>query len=330
MQGKFQHIIAGLALLLCVIAGALAFKSASVQAEEVGATDRTASVSSQVAAAPPQGDLNEESIGVITSSSTDNDVSSSTDNVDDASPLTDPEMIINTVQSFAQQRREALLGQAGWIQVKTELFYIPSGSQIRSAKTGTLHSLKEFVPDSPIQENWYHVDEKGNLREAISLMTSPDGSISQQSIWNNGRWVNLTLKEANFSPNQYTSQRKEKDIDIIPVLALLKRLQEEVTWSGGTIEAIEENGRYIIVVEQQYDKAISAVNIPEPAVASRHIYTLDSSTGQFLSQEAYALLESGTWFLTVKNSYTTEFMTQLPADIAQLFSASMNMLEEAQ
>src|SRR5690606_35199554 len=116
MQGKFQHIIAGLALLLCVIAGALAFKSASVQAEEVGATDRTASVSSQVAAAPPQGDLNEESIGVITSSSTDNDVSS-TDNVDDASPLTDPEMIINTVQSFAQQRREALLRQAGWIQV---------------------------------------------------------------------------------------------------------------------------------------------------------------------------------------------------------------------
>lgn len=245
-------------------------------------------------------------------------------------PQTNMDIIVYTVSELARKQEEILMGKPGWLHVKTQLS-IPEeqrGNGYHSATTDEIIPMEVLVPNDPILESWYHVDENGLYQEALSLVTTPDGTIYQQSVLVDGAWVNLTLKTLGTHPNQYETPTISVAATS-PATNAFQTLEKSRTWSNVSMQAYLENGQYIVIKEQNHDPIEGESSIPEPVIKSKEIYVFDQVTGQLISSKTQALLQSGTWITVGEKSYLmSEFLPELPMETSKLFSDSMIMAGE--
>lgn len=243
------------------------------------------------------------------------------------SDTTDINTILAVVTEFAYRQEAALFGQNGWLHLKSTR-YIPSEQQGNGyhLASGEVLVMEEVVPADPLFETWYHVDATGVYHEAMGLVSATDGTIHQQTVFVNGRWVNLTLGYAQAARNSQGATAKAT----IPTREILQQLESMSTWPNVSMEATWVDGQYTVIAEQRYEEPIAdAVFMPEPVTGTRVTHVFDSATGQLLSWETQALLESGAILLTERGTYlTAEFVPELPVEVAQQLDAALNKLQE--
>ena len=239
-------------------------------------------------------------------------------------PQTDIDIIVYTVSELAKKQESQILGKAGWLHIKWQL-------NLSRENEGTYHSattdeeipMELLIPQNPIFDVWYHVDETGLYKEALSLATSSDNSIYQQSVLVDNEWVNITLKALDTEVGQY----KTAHTPIIaksPASEFLFSLEEEIAKTDIKIYAYLENSQYFVIKEQHHDPLENVVSLHEPIIGSKEILVFDQESGQLLSSEMHSLLQNETWLpVGTKSFLTTEFLNDLPSEINKLFNESM-------
>ncbi len=344
MKNKFQYIMAGAGITLLVIFGALTFLLSRAQAGEApqntfGQTESSMqSVQSSVAEVIPLD--NQDEPDRVTNDTTETQTASMTIRETPTEeflaslgtkekPQTNMDIIVYTVSELARKQEEAFLGQPGWFHVKWQMIFPEGqkGSGYHSATTGEIIPMEVLVPENPVFDSWYHVNETGHYREALSLVMAPDGTIHQQSVLMDGTWTNLTLKALDTHLNQYETSNALA-IAASPTSEAFRALEKSRTWSGISMQAYLENGQYIVIKEQRHDLIEDTGFMPEPVIGNREIHIFDQATGQLLSSEVQSLLQSETWVSVGEKTYLTiELMSELPMEISQLFSDSMDIFE---
>jgi hypothetical protein len=141
----------------------------------------------------------------------------------------------------------------------------------------------------------------------------------------------MTLKAAGVEPNVYESQESAPIIPL-PTSLAFQAIEQRQEWPRINMQAYQQDGHYIVIVEQQNEAPIDFILLPEPALAGKITFTFDEKTGQLLSRNVETLLESNTWLLTESQTYlTSEFVSELPVEKSQWFTNSVNsLLEDAQ
>ncbi len=243
------------------------------------------------------------------------------------SDTTDISAILAVVTEFANRQEAALFGRNGWLHLQSTIYIPPEqrGNGYHLA-SGEVLAMEEVVPAAPLFETWYHVDATGTYHQAMGLVSATDGTIQQQTVFVNGRWVNLTLDYAQAAHNSQGATAKAT----LPAREILHQLESMSTWRNVSMEATWVDGQYTVIAEQLYEEPIAdAVFMPEPVTGIRVTHVFDSATGQPLTWETQALLESGAVLLTERGTYlTAEFVPELPVEVAQQLDAALNKLQE--
>lgn len=339
MQRKFQYIMLGAGLTLLVLIGAFAFLSEQAQAGATSAKSvdpiaETVTTNTDYAREQSRTESNDapiEADHIASEKLSEREAANikELETMDD--PLTETEVIIQTVTEFVQKREESLLGKSGWIHVVTQP-HAPEeergSNSVHIGSTGEVVPRDELVPDSAQFETWYHVDETGVYNEAMSLVTSPDGVIHQQSVLVDNQWLNLTLRAKSVTQSEYMTNNPSNEI-ALPAVTAANSLNEMTNWENVSLRAQAENGLYVVSAEQTFEKPVEDVILAEPVLAGKQVFTFDAETGQLLMNESHLQLSDGTWILREKWTYsTTEFVRELPASAAEVFSDAMRLLEE--
>jgi hypothetical protein len=166
MQRKFQYIMLGAGLTLLVLIGTFAFLSEQAQAgvippKTVDPIDETVTTNTdrvreqnRIERANTNNPL--EADYIVGEKLPEREVTKELETIDD--PLTETEIIIQTVTEFAQKQEESLLGKSGWIHVVTQP-HAPEdqrgSNSVHIGSTGEVVSRDELVPDSAQFETWY-------------------------------------------------------------------------------------------------------------------------------------------------------------------------------
>lgn len=231
--------------------------------------------------------------------------------------------ILNVVRGFAQKEETNFLGQEGWIQISTQE-YMPT--EMRGNGSPELPMNQLYPEDNSFPENWYHVDKTGIYYESLALTFSADGTITQKSIFANGRIVNLTARAAGFANGEYDSVQSPTKVSL-PASGALYMLEQMQSWPG-TLSAKLTDNQYVVTYERLYEEVLVNPITQQPAIGEKTIYTFDGNTGQLLSREFQALHGEG-WVVMHKLTYlTVEFTTVLPTDIDQLFNDALSSSKE--
>ena len=243
----------------------------------------------------------------------------------------DVNIIIQTVAEFAQKQENNLLGKSGWIHVVAQP-YVPEeqrgSNSLYVGSTGEVISRDKLVPDSARFETWYRVNETGIYNEAISLVISPNGVIHQQSVLVGNQWLNLTLKARGVTQSEYSANNPSNEI-ALPVVTAVNILNDMSTWENVNLQAQVENSVYVVSADQTFEDPLEDAILAERVLAGKQIFTFDATTGQLLMTESHLQLDDGTWILRERWTYsTTEFDSELPVAVAEIFSDSMGMVEE--
>ncbi|MCP5097907.1 MAG: hypothetical protein GY943_20360 [Chloroflexi bacterium] len=347
MQRKFQYIMTGAGITLLVLIGAFAFLLTQAKADTIPTemvalnppSEAAVQTSNQYKVVADNPNLEqsqtEENTDFLEIDNTVSDGSVDKETTDwlgtKDNPVTDMNIIIQVVSEFAQRQEERLLGKVGWLHVASRL-NIPhemKGNGYHVTSTDEVISMDVLVPEDPIFETWYYVNEMGLYSRGMGLVSSPNGTIHQQTVLVDGQWSNLTLRAADAPQEEYESPSAVGE-PIFPISMMLKALEEQQTWSNTTMQAYLENGQYIVIVAQQHDPPIEdAVFVEEPVLGSREVFTLDMKARRLVSREAQILLQSGTWLRTEREEYLLlEFTIELPANASQLFDTAIDTLEE--
>lgn len=331
MQRKFQSIILGAGLTILVLIGAFVLLSEQVQGSAIP-SKATAPITDIVA-------VNTNNVSEQSPVSNNGNLLE----VDDAaseklleretaySPLTEVDIIIQTVAEFVQKQKENLLGKSGWIHVVAQPYVLEEqrgSNSLYVGSTGEVISSDKLVPDSAQFETWYRVNETGIYNEAISLVTSPNGVIHQQSVLVGNQWLNLTLKARGVTQSEYSTNNPSNEI-VLPVVTAANILNDMSTWENVNLQAQVENGVYVVSADQTFAEPLEDAILAKRVLVGRQIFTFDAKTGQLLMTESHLQIDDGTWILRERWTYsTTEFDSELPAIVAEIFSDSMSMVEE--
>ncbi|RMD52857.1 MAG: hypothetical protein D6835_01445 [Candidatus Thermofonsia bacterium] len=338
MKNKFQYVIAGAGITLIVIFGTFTLLLPRVQAgeslQDTAGQTKTSARPAHANGTEAVSFNNQEQPGQVTDNITGSQNTSAATAEEPAEeffaslgtkdkPQTNMDIIIYTVSELARKQEEALMGKTGWLHVKVQ-FYIPEeqkGNGYHSAAIDEIIPIEVLVPQNPIFDSWYHVDETGLYREALSLVMAPDGTIHQQSVLVDGVWVNLTLKALGTHQQQYETPGS-LEIAVLPTAEVYRILEESQTWPDVSMQAYMENGRYVVIKEQRYDDPIeNAVFMPEPVIGGKEIYYFDQETGELLYSEVQSLLQSEVWYAGGNKTYlTVEFLPEMPVEISRLFN----------
>lgn len=233
------------------------------------------------------------------------------------------ENILKVVRGFAQQEEVNLLGKEGWLHISRQE-YMPT--EMRGNGSPQLPMSQLYPEDTMFPENWYHVDGTGVYHEALALTMTADGAITQKSISVNGSIVNLTARAAGFTNGEYESAQSLEKV-WLPAADALHMLEQMQGWSG-SLSASQTGDEYVVIYERLYEESMVDSITQEPIAGEKILYTFDGNTGQLLSRE-FQSLRGGTWEVLHKVSYlTTEFMKDLPSDVAQIFNNALNSLQE--
>mgnify|MGYP007059438813 CR=1 FL=1 len=350
MKNKFQYIMAGVGITLLVILGALTLLLPQAQAgvatentdgKVVTAVESTQSDSSDIVPLVNQ-NKPEQAANTTTETAAAAAAESPTESPTEAlldtmgtkdNPQTNMDIVINMVKEFARQQEETLLYKPGWLHTVSQP-YTPKdqlGSEnVHSAATGELVPRVELVPDSGQFESWYHVDERGSYNEAISLVVSSDGTIHEESILVDDQWFNLTLQARGFVQAQYQTRNLSNQV-ILPISDVANSLDSMQTQGNVKMWAYLDNEQYIVTVEESYEKPLEDSIQQTTILSGKIMYSIDATTGQLLSTEVQLLNEDGNWYLREKwDHLVTEFMPQLPEDMAQLYANALSAVGEEQ
>lgn len=346
---KFHYLMSGAILTLLVLFGAFAIFLSRAQASEsptsVPATTmvtvREPEVSQETTAETVEVEIDSPSLE--SSAIIENDTAVTSQDVATAPPVatdiplgtidqpqTDIQSIVNIVQQLAQKQTDLLLGRPGWVHLQSYWVIVDEfrGSDSLTSPTGQLVML----PNPLIQESWEHIDGTTLIEESLSHMMTEDGTITQQSIYTQNRIVHLTLKEAGYAEADYSSFESSQEL-ILPTLPVAERLAAALTWQKTkvTMEAYAENDQYTVTVRTVFAEPYEdEFFMPgELITGDKMIYIFDLNTGNILFVENYRIIESGAEIYTAHGSYLiTEFLSELPSDIAELFDNALNAAAE--
>lgn len=345
MQGRYQHILAGAAMTLLVLAGVWAVLSSQTRAELPLANAAAAVVKGE--------DVPGESTPlrhppIIESASTNN---SRTDRGEQViagaglpaeasvaepgaidNPLTDKDIILVRVAEFVRRQEQLLLGREGWLRVAQTIVSSESAEgDYYQRETDELIPVAMLIPENPTFETWYHVDETGAYIEGMGLVIAQDGTVHQQTILVDGNWLNLTLR----GPDAYRRKQYRNttwvDEPFLSGAVTLNALEQESTWPNVTWQAYSAGGQFILITEQHYDSPVSVDDFTEELIMGvRDVYTFDEASGRLLSREISYLPGDGSSSLReMHHSLAEEFVAQLPAEALRLFDDAVSRVAES-
>lgn len=344
---KFQHLMSGafLTLMALFIAFAVFFSQAKAneRTEQINAID----VNSAVVPGTTQDIDGEVEDGVAVSSINENRTAVSGSNIIASSavtmtstpavvslgastvPQTDNETIVKVVQDLTQKQADLLLSKPGWLHLRSETRVAPefAGSDSLASPSGQSVSL----PVPFIQDSWYRINEEGDFVEGWGQILTAEGMPTQESVYTEGNWINLTFKEAGYGATEYKSYEPHLVIDL-PSQDAASWFTASLDWktTSATMEAYADNGQYVVTVHITFGESMEDVyGMEEPISGGKDIYIFDLDTGQLLSVERYVLTVSGRLLFAGQDVYiATEFLTELPIEVAEQFSNALNLAME--
>ena len=350
MQRKFQYIMIGSGLTILVILGVfalifsqaradttneIAVNSNDVLSETAVQTTNSSQTTQVVTDSNHQTYSSDEEQNEVVSLLDANQTTVMDIEVEDSvpsletmdGPETDPSIIVAMVEELARQQEDTLLNSSGWLHIVSQP-YTPEdqlGSQeLHSAATGEMIPREELVPDSARFESWYHVDERGIFNEAMSLVTTVEGIVSQQSILIGDQWLNLTLQARGFVPEQ-SIMRNVSNEATLPVSHVASLLDEALVQENIEMQAYLNNEQYVVVVEEIYSAPIYDSISQAVVLGSKTTHSIDAQTGQLSSTEMQLLFENSGWVLRERWDYPiTELLAELPEEIARLYADGVN------
>jgi hypothetical protein len=241
----------------------------------------------------------------------------------------DNESIVKTVQALAQKQMNLLLGKPGWLHIQLETTIAPDFTGSDSLVSPSGQSV--FLPNPLTQDSWYHLDELGDVVEGWGQILTAEGLATQESVYIAKNWVNLTFKEAGYESSDYKSYEPHLVINL-PTQDAASWFTSSLAWktTSATMEAYAEDGHYVVTVVITFSEPMENVfSLQEAITGGQDTYLFDSDTGQLLSIERYVLTESGELLFAGQDRYTaTEFLTDLPTDVATRFNTALNLAAE--
>lgn len=242
----------------------------------------------------------------------------------------DIEATLSTVRVFARQQQDTISGVAGWLRLRSVLSIPASlqGNGYHVAEADSILPMSTLTPQDAVFESWYRLDKAGAIVEGMGLVLSQDGTIHQQTILLNGKWINLTLKRAGAYRQQYETVATHELIRLLPNVIALTALEERLTWKGVAIQSISENGRLEIVIEQTLDAPIdNAIGVIEPIVKTRELFRFDAATGNLVMRIAQYQTSDGAWLTSESETYTPpELLPELPENVQQMKDEALRLL----
>lgn len=236
----------------------------------------------------------------------------------------DPRVIATVLFALAEKQEKALFNQTGWLHIQEEN-YVPTAFRGNGSTEMPMSTL--FPEDNAFFENWFHVNEKGIVSESLHYITSPDNTITQQSIFADGRLANLTAKSAGLNQDQYESRPGSMKIHQL-TRSYAELIESMATWNGDFAASLNGDGYYVVSFTQHYPDGLVDWRFSEPVMASTTTYTFDSETGHTISIEGQ-LLVSDTWIVSEQTQYLKiETVLDLSSDVAQIFAQSLAALQE--
>ena len=344
---KFQHLIsrAFLTMLALIIAFAVFFSQAKAneRIEQINSIDMNTAVVSGTAQ-----DIDDEvEDGVAGSSINENRTADSGNNITASSavtmtivptvvslgisttPQTDNETIVKMVQELAQKQEGLLLGKPGWLHLQSQTYMAPefAGNDFLTSPLGQSVSL----PSPFMQDSWYRINAAGDFVEGWGQILTEGGIPTQESVYTEGNWINLTFKEAGYGAAEYKSYEPHLVIDL-PVQDATSWFTASLDWktTSAAMEAYADNGQYVVTVHITFGEPMEDVyGMDEPISGGKDIYIFDLDTGQLLSVERNVLTVSGSLLFAGQDVYTiTEFLTELPIEVAEQFNNALNLAME--
>lgn len=247
-------------------------------------------------------------------------------------PWTDKDAILAHVAEFARRQEQALLGREGWLRVaQTFSSSKPAEGDYYSRATDELIPVASLVPQNPTFETWYHVNEAGAYIEGLSLVTSQEGTIHQQTLLVDGAWLNLTLRGPDAYRRKQYGNTVWVDEPILIGTVTHNTLEQERDWPNIAWQAYSDGGQFTLITEQHTDSPIRADDFTEePVLGVRTVYVFDEASGRLLSREWSYLLESGSVLPgETHHLLVEEFLTELPAETARLFDEAIDQVAES-
>ena len=189
-----------------------------------------------------------------------------------------------------------------------------------------------LLPNPVTQDSWYFIDGTTHFQESLGRIMAEDGTVTQLSLYTQGRFVNLTLKEAGYSEADYLSFESQPELTL-PTPMVAERLAATLTWQKTQVsmEAYIQNGQYTVIVRGILAEPFEDTTfMPGQLVTGdKVVYIFDLNTGHLLSEEMYRVIEGGTEVYMGRNDYLlTEYFSELPGDIAELFDNALNAAAE--
>lgn len=243
----------------------------------------------------------------------------------------DAEATLAVVREFAARQESVITGKAGWLRLRSSIS-IPmalKGNGYHVAGGDAILPMTELTPQDAVFESWYRLSETGDILEGMGLVLSQDGAIHQQTILSDGKWINLTLKEAGAYRQQYETAAGESLRPLLANSLVLETLEERQNWKGVAIRSSSENGRFELVIEQTLETPIDdAVGISEPVTATRELFSFDEATGDLVSRVAQYMTGGGSWQTGETELYSRpEPVDELPEEIQQLIGEAAQVLK---
>jgi len=354
MQNKFQYIILGVGITLLTILGVMSLAFSRAEAK-VNSDVTNSGIMLQQPESPEVNNLNQgqeqtqtsqlqmgsslspetadtEEAEVVLASAEPLIEEVEVVSANDVGATDDRKVIVDTVAAFASKQEENLFGKSGWIYERYIMAtFLPGGQEKQEyhLTTGETIPMELLAPNSSILESWYHVDGDNTFFEGVSLVLAMDETIRQKSVLIGEDWVNLTLKEANADSGQYAT-RRASNVVMLGTRYALETLAKAST--AARIEAVWENGQYVVTLAYYYEEPLEhVVNMPEPVIGSKMVYTFDMKSGGIISSEGYTLLQSNNWHHGFSQIYSpVEYQSELPAEARNIFNEAVGDYMEEQ
>ncbi|MEM7800806.1 MAG: hypothetical protein AAF633_16565 [Chloroflexota bacterium] len=239
----------------------------------------------------------------------------------------DFDVIIGYLDRLVELEQAPLQENSGWFHT-AYIYASPEGTgrdgEETSQGSDTSIPTADLIPENPLSESYVFIDEEGNPLEMISGLRRQDtGEWTQLMIWDGETTVATHLKAAGFPSSEY-------ELDIEPNLFLFTQSTVDELKSWPTFSDFEfltantqtEGTLFKLSILISYPESRRFANVPEPVTETITDYWFDTASGQLISAQNMAILESGE-MITLWNSeiLTQAFVPELPEEIKELYIA---------
>lgn len=253
----------------------------------------------------------------------------------------DLQLILDSLEQLAGQEQEDMVNkmlaqEGGWYHYESTLV-MRNLSTLATDNTDTEQLYRsenpeaqiphsQLIPDKALSRTFLRYNADLEVVEGISLRGEySTGANNQISILQDDMWINVTLKEAGFTPREYQYPLSASPF-YFPTQnywqTVTERLAQFPDDKGTSWLAYQEGEQFIVQQMYKYEEPLSIGDTASGMTVTEGevVYMFNAESGQLIQQEAYAILADGSREQTIEYQVLTlDVIDELPVDVKRLY-----------